>query len=62
MGKAVTLYCTACETGYASRGEVPLSCPSEDCLSPTPNWTTVKPFKPTVDDRQFLKSIKVRSD
>jgi len=61
-GKPVTIYCTACDMGYYSRGEKPSACPNECCQSPTPNWTTVKPFKPTIDDQQFLRSIRIRVD
>jgi len=41
---AVVLYCTRCDTGYASLGEVPPVCPS--CLKSC-RWTTTPPHGDT---------------
>jgi len=55
----VVLWCQACQSGYASVGETPLLCP--ECHQP-PRWTTLKPYKPSVNDTKFLKSIKICGD
>ena len=54
--KPVVLWCQSCTSGYASVGEVPMICP--ECKQ-APHWTTLKPYKPTVNDAKFLKSIKI---
>jgi len=53
----VVLWCQACETGYACLGQAPPLCP--ECRSAEPNWTTRKPYKPSVNDAKFLRSIKI---
>jgi hypothetical protein len=58
-GKPITLWCAKCDSGYGSMGEVPLTCPR--CRAET-SWSTVRPFKLTVDDEQFLRANKIRPD
>jgi hypothetical protein len=58
-GKFVTLWCRACDGGYYSRGEVPTLCPRCEKQA---HWTTTPPFKLTVDDKNFLKVNRIRSD
>jgi len=55
----VVLWCQACQSGYASVGEVPAICP--ECKQ-VPHWSTLKPYKPSVNDVKFLKSIKICGD
>lgn len=55
-GRPITLWCRACDTGYASRGEVPSHCPQCDQI---PNWTTTPPYKLTVNDRRFLEMLRI---
>jgi len=52
----VVLWCQACETGYACLGQAPPLCPEYHA---EPNWTTRKPYKPSVNDAKFLRSIKI---
>ncbi len=52
----ITLWCQHCQTGYASVGEVPKWCP--EC-NQYPNWSTRKPYKPSENDKRFLKSIRI---
>ena len=56
-GKPITLWCRACETGYGSTGEVPKVCPA--CENDA-QWTTLRPYRLTFMDRQFLESIRIR--
>lgn len=53
----MTIWCRWCKVGYASVGELPPICPS--CDAPAEWVTDPWPFKLTVNDRQFLKSIRV---
>lgn len=53
---AITLWCRACDTGYASVGETPTLCP--ECKE-IPNWTTTPPYKLTVNDRRFLRMLRI---
>ncbi len=52
----ITLWCQKCSTGYASVGEVPQFCP--EC-NEYPNWSTRKPYRPSLMDKRFLRSIKI---
>jgi hypothetical protein len=54
------LYCRHCQTGHASVGAVPETCPH--CLN-SANWSTSLeprvPYELTLNDRRFLKGIHV---
>lgn len=57
----VRLWCQACQEAYESRGEVPTLCPRPHCRR-VPNWTTTPPFKLTVNDTRFLRSIRITQE
>lgn len=54
--RPVVLFCRACDTGYGSAGETPTLCPK---CGQVPNWTTLPPYKLTVNDQRFLRSIRI---
>jgi hypothetical protein len=58
---SVILFCRKCSTGYASVGEIPITCPScgEQTTWSTAALLTVDGWKPTRDDRRFLKAGKI---
>lgn len=64
---SVILFCTRCDTGYASCGEVPPQCPS--CHRET-RWTTTPPhgdtpriaYELTENDRAFLHRRGIDSE
>ncbi len=66
---ATILYCVRCHSGYGSIGEVPLRCPM--CGQVT-SWSTDVPIMPApepkspyelnVNDKRFLRSIRITSD
>jgi len=57
-GPRVMLWCQACEAGFGSVGELPTACPS--CLQ-FPNWSTLRPYRLSFNDRTFLKSIRIEA-
>lgn len=61
------IYCKRCGDGYGSVGERPKMCPS--CLqkadwteTPPTSPTPKRPFKLNVNDRRFLRSIRISAD
>lgn len=56
----VLIWCRGCDTGYGSTGEKPAACPS--CGSGNPRWTRTPPYKPTVNDKRFLRSLRIDPD
>lgn len=58
-GKAITLYCRPCNTGYASVGETPSLCPK---CGQVPYWSTAKPLKFTKEDEDFLRTQRIRPE
>lgn len=56
------LYCRACHIGYPYARGVPLPsvCPQCDYHSEEESiWTVTPPFHLTVNDRRFLRSLKI---
>lgn len=63
---ALTIFCKRCHVGYAAIGSIPAVCPA--CEQET-SWTTTWPhedprfpFSLTVDDRRFLRSLRITGD
>jgi hypothetical protein len=54
----VLIFCTPCGTGYGSNGEKPTICPA--CRSTDPQWTRTPPYRLTADDRDFLRSLRIK--
>jgi hypothetical protein len=52
------LFCQQCDTGYGSLGELPSSC---QACKQFPDWTTIKPYRLSFNDRAFLKSIHIEA-
>lgn len=61
----VILYCRLCAASYGSVGDIPVHCPS--CHRPT-KWGASPPsaltelvdgWEPNVNDKRFLRSLKI---
>lgn len=54
------VWCLHCQWGYvAVPGPLPDVCVNTDCQLPA-NWTTTQPLRWTRDDRDFLRTNKIR--
>jgi hypothetical protein len=52
----IVVYCQACDAGFGSTGTPPRLCPRCDQV---PDWTRTPPFKLTVLDKKFMRTLRI---